>query len=46
MWISSLTKHAPLSLAIILDLKKALREMKCATRDEAIETARDLHGRT
>ena len=25
---------------------KALREMKCATQDEASETARDLHGRT
>ena len=26
--------------------QKALREMKCATEDEASETARDLHGRT
>ena len=27
-------------------LIKALREMKCATQDEANETVRDLHGRT
>ncbi len=27
-------------------VKKVLREMKCATQDEANETARDLHGRT
>jgi len=32
--------------ALTADEKTALREMKCATQDEANETARDLHGRT